>query len=61
MFPGPLPTPPSSWNQLNGPLSPALGAGWGDLEELSLDSNAFSGQLPAEWGAMGRLKKVYLQ
>jgi hypothetical protein len=30
------------------------------MEELDLDTNGFTGQLPKEWTGMGRLKRLHL-
>ena len=51
---------PRSDKKLSGGLSPALGAAWQGLEDLQLYSNELSGALPAEWAAMGKLRRLYL-
>ena len=37
-----------------------LGAVWQGLEDLQLYLNELSGPLPAEWVAMGKLRRLYL-
>ena len=49
-----------SENKLTGMLPPELGAAWPAMEDLELNTNAFTGPLPKEWSKMGKLKMLHL-